>query len=283
MHQLGAHLSIAGGYEKALEKIVKIGGNCLQIFSSSPRGWHQAKVTTQEAKSFIQRKKELQVGTVFFHASYLINLADASSIGHLSKQVLIAELAAADKLEIIGSIIHLGSYKNQDTANLIPEEKYKILIKNILFVLEHTPKNTFFIIENAGNKKIGQSLTEIARIVKDLDNPRVKICLDTCHLFSAGYDLRTAAKLKQFIKEFDQQISLEKLVAWHFNDSRDAFASGHDRHENIGQGTIGKEEFRLILNHPQFRQLPFILETPGFDKQGPDKKNIDILKSLIKQ
>ena len=284
MYKLGAHLSIAGGYEKALEKIVKIGGNCLQIFSSSPRGWNKIKLTDQQIKAFGEMKKKLAIDPIFFHASYLINLADQDRIGGFSKKALIAELNTAFLLGIEGSIVHLGSFKNtgRNVINHVSTEKYATLIQNIQEILNNTPHDTFFIIENAGNKKIGQSLDEISRIVKDLNSERVKVCLDTCHLFSAGYDLRTPEKLQQFLSEFDQKIGLDKLLVWHFNDSRDIFNSGHDRHENIGAGTIGKEEFKLILNHPQLKNLPFIIETPGFDKMGPDKKNLDILKNLTK-
>jgi len=285
MHKLGAHLSIAGGYEKALERIVKIGGNCLQIFSASPRGWNRIIVTEKQIQDFIQLKKKLAVDPIFFHASYLINLADGDRIGSFSKKNLIAELNAAAQLGIKGSIIHLGSFKTlnnrRDGACPVSTKKYQTLINNILGILENTPSHTFFIIENAGNKKIGQSLDEISQIIKDLNNERIKVCLDSCHLFSAGYDLRTPEKLDKFIAEFDRKIGLDKLIVWHLNDSRDAFASGHDRHQNIGEGSIGKEEFRLILNHPHLKKLPFIIETPGFDNQGPDKKNLDILKELI--
>ena len=284
MHKLGAHLSIAGGYDQALKKIGEIGGNCLQIFSASPRGWNRITVTEKQIQDFVQLKKKLAVDPVFFHASYLINLADSERIGSFSKKTLIAELNIASQLGIKGSIIHLGSYKNdrRDVINHVStEKKYPILINNISEILASTPKDTFFIIENAGNKKIGQSLVEIAQIIKDLDNKRVKVCLDTCHLFSAGYDLRTLEKLDRFLAEFDQKIGLDKLIVWHFNDSRDTFASGHDRHQNIGEGLIGKEEFKLILNHPLLKKLPFIIETPGFDNHGPDKKNLDTLKELI--
>ncbi|MFH0979856.1 MAG: hypothetical protein V1803_02840, partial [Candidatus Roizmanbacteria bacterium] len=147
-HKLGAHLSIAGGYHKAIERITAIGGNCLQIFSSSPRGWNFAKTTEQEISQFLNLKSQLNIYPIYFHASYLINLADESRIGHLSKQSLIAEMSIAPLLQIKGSIVHLGSYKNQ-----VSSIKYLVLIKNIKEVLEKTPKESLFIIENAGNRK----------------------------------------------------------------------------------------------------------------------------------
>ncbi len=274
--KLGAHQSIAGGYDKALDRIKNIGGNCLQLFSTSPRGWGFAKIENKKADEFIKKKQKLKIDPIYFHASYLINLADEGKIGHLSKKTLTAEMLTASKLKIKGSIIHLGSYKN---FKLDP--KYKTLIKNIEEVLEKTPEEILFIIENAGNRKIGQTLEEISQITKDVNNNRVRICLDTCHLFSTGYRFTNKKELDQFLDKLDELKLLDKLELFHVNDSRDAFASFHDRHANIGQGTIDISEFKILFNHPGTKNFPFIIETPGFDNNGPDKKNLDILKSLV--
>ncbi|PIV11161.1 hypothetical protein COS50_01630 [Candidatus Roizmanbacteria bacterium CG03_land_8_20_14_0_80_35_26] len=277
MTRLGAHLSIAGGYSKAIERVSNIGGNCLQIFSSSPRGWTFAKIDEAEIKKFLPLKSKLSIDPIYFHASYLVNLADESRIGHLSKQSLIAEMSIAPLLQIKGSIVHLGSYKNQ-----VSSIKYQVLIKNIKEILEKTPKKSFFIIENAGNRKIGQTLEEISQIIKDANDKRVRLCLDTCHLFSNGYRFSNNKELDLFLDKLDELDLLDRLEVWHVNDSRDSFNSGHDRHDNIGQGTIGLNEFKTLLNHPKTKNYPFIIETPGFNDEGPDKKNLDILKSLVK-
>jgi deoxyribonuclease-4 len=276
--KLGAHLSISGGFERALQKIDGIGGNCLQIFSSSPRGWRFAEASEKQVNQFVNLKLQLQTEPIYFHASYLINLADGGKTGYLSKMSLIAEMNLAPKMQIKGSIVHLGSYKEAKT-----ESKYKVLINNIKEVLSKTPKQSLFIIENSGNRKIGQTLEEIAQIVKDLNSERVRLCLDTCHLFSNGYKFENIKELDSFLDKLKQLNLIDKLELWHVNDSRDPLNSGRDRHENIGQGTIGLEEFRILLNHPQTKNYPFIIETPGFNQDGPDKKNLDILKSLIKQ
>jgi len=276
MIKLGAHQSIAGGLDKAIERVVKIGGNCLQIFSSSPRGWSFIKLNNKQIIEFIKKAKKLSVSPIYFHASYLINLADEGKVGRLSKQSLINELNLAQKLKIKGSIVHLGSYKNQVKAS-----KYQVLISNIKEILEKTPKETFFIIENSGTKKIGQNLEEISLIFKDVNNSRLRLCLDTCHLFSSGYKFETKDELDQFLNKLEKLDLLDKLEAWHLNDSCDPLNSGKDRHENIGQGKIGLKEFRILLNHPRTKNYPFIIETPGFGKEGPDKENLDILKSLV--
>ena len=302
--KIGAHQSIVGNYSQALERIKNIGGNCLQIFSSSPRSWNFTKVDEVQATQFRNKKSELNINPIYFHSSYLINLANEEKIGNLSKLSLISELSVAPKLGIKGSIIHLGSFKNFDKGTNILEpgrslfnpkltklrdriilsmnKKISVLMKHIFEILEKTPQDSLFIIENAGNNKIGKNLDEIAEIIKQVNNPRVRVCLDTCHLHSAGYDLTTSEKLNKFLNEFDKLIGLQRLELFHINDSRDPFNSGRDRHQNIGEGTINMEVFRLLLNHPKLKHLPFIVETPGFKYQGPDKKNLDILKSLIR-
>ncbi len=272
---LGAHLSIAGGYTNGLNNIRQIGGSALQIFSSSPRGWHFAKLTPQQIDDFVNLKKKLQIDPVYFHASYLLNLASNDRVSQLSKQSLKHELNIASSLGVRGSIVHLGSFKKS-------VKEYTQIIANIKEVLAATPQNTRFMIENAGNNKIGKTIEEIALLIKAITDPRLKICLDTCHLYSSGYDLSTGVKLESFLADFDRLIGLDRLELFHFNDSRDTFGSGRDRHENIGQGTVPISTFKLIMSHPRLKHLPFIIETPGFDGKGPDQKNLDILKTLNK-
>lgn len=276
MNKLGAHLSITGGYHKALERIKNIGGNCLQIFSTSPRGWSFSKINDQQISQFVEFKNKLKIDPVYFHASYLINLADEGKIGHSSKLSLISELSIASKLNIKGSIVHLGSYKNQPSSI-----KYQALIKHIKEILDRTPEDSLFIIENAGNRKIGRTLEEISKIIKQMGNKRVRVCLDTCHLFSSGYRFTNNKELNLLLDKLDQLDLFDKLELWHVNDSKDPFGSYRDRHENIGKGTLGLDSFKILINHPKTKNFPFIIETPGFKNEGPDKKNLDILKLLI--
>jgi len=282
-YKFGAHLSISGGYHKALERIKDIGGSCLQIFSGSPRGWSFPKINPKDCQLFIEKKNNFQINPVYFHASYLVNLVDNGRIGIMSKKSLINELEVASQLGIVGSIIHLGSFKdNRPTLwDVSKNKRYSILITNILEILTNTPKGVYFIIENAGNRKIGQTLEEISMIIKDINDERVRLCLDTCHLYSAGYSFRNNTELNLLLDKLEKLDLLDKLELWHVNDSRDHFNSGHDRHENIGEGTIGLAEFKTLLNHPKMKNYPFIIETPGFNNEGPDKKNLDILKTLI--
>lgn len=273
--KLGGHLSISGGYTNALTKTIEIGGNSLQIFSSSPRNWGVSPVSNEAIEDFLKQKKQLHIDSVYFHASYLINLADDGRIGKASVTTLTNELKRASEMDVVGTIIHLGSFKKAEIKN------YDQLLSNIQTVLNNTPENTFFIIENAGNNKICSTLDEMAFIIKSLNNKRVKVCLDTCHLYATGYDLSTPEKFDSYIKEFDQKIGLDKLELFQINDSKDPLGSYRDRHENLGEGTIPLEEFRLLLTDNRTKHLPMILEVPGENRQGPDQKNIQILKNLL--
>ncbi len=275
--KVGGHLSVAGGYHNALIKTKEIGGSCLQIFSSSPRNWGVQPVTDSQIQIFLEERKKYKIDPIYFHASYLVNFADNDRIGKASVTTLIDELCLAAKMNIVGSIIHLGSFKQEEKPS---NEQYKIVFDNVHQVLEHTPENTFFIIENAGNKKLNWDISELGHIVKTLNHPRIKVCLDTCHLWGAGYDLSTPDKFEAFFQEFDQKVGMEKLEVFQINDSKDSLGSFRDRHENIGMGQIPIEEFRLLVSSPLTRDIPMILEVPGLDKKGPDKENIQILVSL---
>lgn len=270
--KVGGHLSIAGGHVNALLKTPEIGGNSLQLFSSSPRNWTVIPPTNEQLQEFLKVKNELSIDPIYFHASYLINLADNGYLGHRSIQNLTEELLLAKKMHVKGTIIHLGSFKIKDQEPSI--QQYEILFRNIQQVLTNTPEETLFIIENAGNKKLCNNIDELALVVKSINNPRVKVCLDTCHFHAAGYDLSSQKKFSHFFEDFDSKIGLEKLEVFQINDSKDPLGSFRDRHENIGMGTIPSETFSLLLRDERTKNIPFILEVPGKDKKGPDKENI---------
>ena len=272
-------MSAAGGFAEALNRVKAIGGNCLQLFSANPRGWKLAKISGTEAEEFRKQKKELGIDPVYFHASYLINLASDGEIGDLSEKSLIAELDVAKEVGVKGSIIHLGSFK--DAVGQVLERQRESLIGRIKSVLDKTPPETLFIIENAGTRKIGQTIEEIAGIVKEVRSKRVRVCLDTCHLHAGGYDLRADEKLDIFLEKVDSLFGFDRVELFHLNDSRDPFGSLRDRHENIGEGEVGRKVFELLLKNKKTGGLPFIIETPGFDDDGPDKKNLDILKQMV--
>ncbi len=284
---IGAHVSTAGGYSEAVRRVHEIGGNCLQIFSTSPRGWRVANLSSEEIQKFKKACVQYKISSVYFHASYLINLVGSSEIQQKSINSLVSELKTAGKVGVRGTVVHLGSFKDgkkniNSDVSFRERDRYKLLLKNIKIVLDKTPKETFLIIENMGMRKIGMDLAEIAYIIKNIKNPRLKVCLDTCHLHAAGFDLSNKKKIDNFLLGFEKMIGLENLEVIHINDSRDELGALRDRHDNINEGFVNKEVFRLILNHRKIKKLPFIAEVPGFDNQGADKRNIDRLKKLIK-
>lgn len=281
---IGAHVSIVGGLNTAFERIKRIDGNCMQIFSSSPRSWTLPEISEETRAQFILEKEVLGIGPIYFHASYLINLADTGYIGELSKKALVEDLEIAKSLGMSGVIVHTGSFKN-GTKNApyqfesIEKMQYRKLIESIQNVLEVSP-DISLMLENSGTRKIGWSMNELFTLVKRVNDPRLKICLDTCHLHAAGYDLSTEEAYNVFFDRFDHEIGLERLELFHLNDSKDSFGSFRDRHENIGKGEIADTVFFNLTHGEKTKHLPFILEVPGFDKQGPDEKNIMIVKEI---
>lgn len=272
--RIGAHLSSSGGYRTMFLRAQEIGCNCFQLFSTSPRIWKPAEIKEEDIRTFRSLAEQYGMVPIYFHASYLINLASEEATGERSKAALIHELHTAARLGVRGSIVHTGSFKGG-------REDYYTVVGRIQEILESTPEETVLILENSGNRKIGVKLEELGEIIKEVGSPRVRVCLDTCHLHAAGYDITTKEKLEEFLKYFNSVIGSGRLEAWHINDSRDTFGSFRDRHDNLGEGFVGKEVFRLLVNHKAMQNVPFILETPGFDGNGPDKKNVEIFKGLI--
>jgi deoxyribonuclease-4 len=248
--------------------------------------WIDSKVTDADIDTFVNLKNKLQIDPIYFHACYLINLADGNNTGSKSITSLAFELHLASRMQIRGSIVHTGSFKEGKTPvdnylEMRNSEPYKKLISQLKSVLAETPQNSLLILENAGNRKIGRTIDQLANIVEDVNNDRLKICLDTCHLHAAGYNLYSKESFEQFLDEFDSKIGLSKLEVIHLNDSKDSFGALRDRHENIGDGNVGIDVFKNLLTNTKTKHIPFILEVPGFDEKGPDKENIDIVKQLL--
>ena len=275
----GAHVSVSKGLVRALEKASEMGASCIQIFSSPPQSFIPPKFTDSECSEFKTQARKLDIQPVFIHAKYLINLAsEKESLRTLSIKSLIADLTFAEKIGAQGVIVHTGSHKGKGFNEVLP-----VVVESIKQILEKTPASTTLYLEVAsgGKGKIGSTFEELHAMLDGVGNSRVGVCLDTAHLFAAGYAFDTLEKVVELAKQIEKTIGWATIECMHANDSKVEFKSGKDRHENIGQGFIGKDPFRLLLQHSKFNNLPFILETPGFDDKGPDKKNLDILKSLI--
>ena len=268
----GGHVSIAGGLHNALIKGREEGFDVLQIFVTSPRTFRTTRYTDEEIKVFRSQYAEFNFKRLFFHAIYLINFGSHNQrLRELSRESVVHYLQMGDKLGSIGTIIHLGTDTNREN-----------IISDIKTVLLHTPSSQYFIVESmASQKRLGSNIDELIYINKEVNSDRIGFCIDTQHLFASGTDVRDFSILKQWLDEFDSKIGIDKLLCIHANDSKTELGSHHDRHENIGEGKIGNEGFQNILKQPLLQNKSFILETPGFDKKGPDKKNLRRLKCLL--
>jgi deoxyribonuclease IV len=280
MPKIGGHVSAAKGLYNCFANAKKIGADCVQIFGASPRQWKVNLPTAEIVKKFKQEQKKSGIAPVFLHASYLVNLASPEnrlhygSISHLAEELKIAEVLGAQ-----GLIFHLGSAKESPKAHGI-----KKLIVGIKAVLEKAPGKAQLIMENTagGGSKVGAEISEIGEVFWGVKNKRVKVCIDTAHSFEAGVLNDFSKKdLNSFVKLCDKEFGWKNVVALHVNDSMTKYGSHHDRHDNIGAGEIGLEAFRNLAKHSQFNKLPWILEVPGFAGEGPDKKNIEILRKLF--
>ena len=276
--KIGAHVSSAGGISKALDRGAEIGCETIQIFGSSPQSWAFKPVPEAEQEAFRQKTAETGIAPAFFHAIYLINLgtADQANLGK-GVQSLINYLNLAADIGVRGVIFHPGSHKGVGYEAVLPQ-----VVAAVERVLDNSPDGPYLCLENMAGmgQHIGAKFEELGGILKAVDSPRLRICLDTQHSFAAGYDLTTPDGVEAMIAQFDEAVGLENLTAVHANDSKQLCGSGVDRHDNIGEGFIGEAGFEAIMGNPAFKDVPFFLEVPGFEGKGPDQRNVDILKGI---
>lgn len=281
MPKIGAHVSAAVSLDLVFDRAQEIGAQCTQIFVSPPRQWAQTKHSDAEIEQYTKKRNESGIGPNFIHGIYLINLGtqDQNQL-QKSNSWLSYALNLADALGVSGVIFHPGSHGQREFKTVMPQ-----IAQTLKLVLKYAPKEPKLILETSAGAGggIGDSFKELGEILAQVADNRMKICLDTQHVFASGYDIKTPQGLKNVLEEFDKEIGLENLIAIHANDSKTEYNSGKDRHANIGEGFIGLEGFANLLNNPHLADLPFILEVPGFADTGPDRENISILKSLIKE
>ena len=279
--KLGAHVSTAGGIDKAIDRGVEIGSEAIQIFGSSPQGWAFKPIPEAQTRAFREKAKESDMGPVFFHAIYLINLGTADP-AQLEKGIesLVNYMHLAAEVEAGGVIFHPGSHKGAGYEAILDQT-----VASIERVLERSPEGPYLTLENTAGmgQHIGANLNELGGIISAVSpahRARMKVCLDTQHCYAAGYDIATRDGLDAMLAQFDESIGLDNLVAVHANDSKYPLGAGVDRHENIGQGYIGLGGFENIMSNPAFRDVPFFLEVPGLEKKGPDRENLNSLKEI---
>ena len=270
---LGAHHSIAGGFDRAVERAVDTGCDCLQIFTRNINQWAVKPIADADAAAFRAAVREAGLSFVVAHDSYLINPAsDDASLRGKSIEALADEVRRAGQLGIPWVVAHPGAAGVQSVDAAVARAA-----AGIAEALRRTARMpTGILIETTAGQGscLGAAFEEIGAMLEVIDavpglRKRVGVCLDTCHVFAAGYRLAPAAALDDTLRQFDRHIGLGRLKLIHANDSKRELGSRVDRHEAIGKGRIGREAFRLLITHPKLSGIPLILETP---KEGPDGK-----------
>lgn len=280
MHILGVHLSISGGMHHALEKAENLGIQAVQIFLKNSNRWIARPYTEQEICSFKEARGRIPGLQVFAHTGYLINLAGEGDTLKKSIQALADELSRASQLDIDSLVLHPGSHGGRGIEAGIDR-----IAESLNSLLERKQKPMILLETTAGQgHSVGHRFEHLNSIIDRVSiKSKLGVCLDTCHVFAAGYDIREKNSINSVLKEFDGLVGLEKLRLIHINDSKRECGSRVDRHEHIGKGNIGTAGFGLLLNNPKLKSIPFILETPKFNDDEADKINLKLLRRLIKR
>ncbi len=288
-------MSIAGGVEQAILRGHSIGCQTIQIFTKNNNQWHGKPLTDEKIEKFKKERQEKRIHPILSHDAYLINLASPKpNVYKKSLDAFTDEIIRVEQLGIEYLVMHPGAHlgKGEDWA-------LKQIAETIGMVLGKVEKGTApFLTPKKGavplrilleitagqGTNVGYKFEHLVEILKQVNQPdRMGVCMDTCHLFAAGYDIRTAQGYKEVMKQFDDIVGVEQIYAFHLNDSKKGLGCRVDRHEHIGQGAIGLEGFRALLNDPRFEKNPMGLETP----KGPDLKedvmNLKVLRGLLQE
>ena len=275
---VGAHVSSAGRIDKAIGNAVDVSAETFQIFGAAPQQWRRKQHPDGDLDAFAERREEERLGPAFIHAIYLINLATPND-ELLAKSVdaLAADLALANRIGARGVIVHVGSHLGTGFETALPR-----IGEAIGRALGQAEGPSLLLLENAAGEgnKVGSSFEELAAMAAEARDERVRICLDTCHLHAAGYPIHTAKGLQETAAAFTRELGAEMLEAVHANDSKTPLGSGRDRHENIGQGSIGLEAFRRMIRSRLLRSAPWLLEVPGPEGKGPGPGDVALLRAL---
>ncbi len=278
--EIGAHMSIAGGLHRALERGREVGCGAVQIFLKNQRQWAAKPLEADEVRMFRAARRRTGIRRAFAHSSYLINLAspDASAWAQ-AVTAFTDELERAEALELSCVVIHPGSHMGGGL-----EAGLRRVIAALDQVLARTSGCRVKVaLENTagGGNSLGRTFAELATLIDGAARPeRIGVCVDTCHLFAAGYDLRTAAGYGRAMAECEAAVGRRRVLAFHLNDARAPLGSGLDRHEHIGRGFLGLAPFRYLLNDHRFARVPKVLETPKEPEPTADLRNLSTLRRL---
>ncbi len=275
--RIGAHVSISGGVEKAVERQEEIGGNTGQIFAGSPRTWSVSEYEDDDGEKFQDSRDEHDQNPYVIHSTYLVNLATPKDeLFQKSIDCLQAELDAAAQLGVEYVVFHPGAHTGSGRENGIERIAEGIDELDI-------PENVTLLLENTAGKgtTLGKSMGELREMIHEAetDSEKIGVCIDTCHAHAAGYELREKEGFQDFLQEIREDIGLEKVKVLHLNDSKDEKGSEKDNHQDIGCGEIGDKGFRNIVNAEEFEDLPMILETPSEERPGY-KENLEKILEL---
>ncbi len=280
--RIGVHLGTAGGASNAVERAREIGANTFQIFSSSPRMWRAPKVDPRQAERMKALRASLDVGPLVIHTSYLVNVCSQSDdVRQKSIEAFRGEIERALILGAEYLVLHPGSWKG-----LTRDEGLKLAAESITHAIDGLPwHGTGFhiLIENTAGAEfsLGGSFQQVAELVVRLKpTAPVGVCLDTCHSHVAGYDMVSAEGYAETMDQVATTMGFGAVRVWHCNDAKSERGSKLDRHEHIGQGTMGVEPFRRFVNDERFAHSAFIAETP-VDEPGDEGRNVRVLKSLV--
>ena len=275
---LGAHVSIAGGFDRALERGARIGCTAVQIFTKNANRWRAKPITDAAAEAFRTAWQQSSIGPILAHDAYLINLASPKpAVRDKSRAALIDELRRCGQLGIDALVMHPGAHLGDGEAAGLQR-----VCQDLATVLAETPVEVRLLIENTAGQgsSLGAEFAHLATLLDGCGSERLGVCFDTCHAHAAGYDLSTEAGYAQTMAEFDRLVGLEQIAAFHLNDCRREAGSRVDRHAHIGAGTIGHAGFACLMRDTRFADLPMVLETPKGEDDEMDRINLSLLRDL---
>jgi deoxyribonuclease-4 len=275
---LGAHISIGGGLYKAIERGTELGCTTIQFFVKSNRQWHAKKLTNEEVEFFKEAHKQSPIDPLIAHASYLINLGSPHAVtAQKSYLALLDELIRCNMLGIKYLVLHPGSHLGTDVDACLAQ-----IAHYVSDALNHVQGSTTILFETMAGQgtSIGSTLEQLAQLIRMTKSRNIGICVDTCHLFAAGYDFRAPTQYHHLWNTFDKVIGMQHLKVIHCNDSVNDIGSHIDRHANIGMGKIGLTAFKLLMNDNALFNVPKILETPKKDPAS-DAHNIQVLLDAL--
>lgn len=277
MPLIGTHVSVAGGLFKAVERAEALNCESMQIFTRNQLQWKSKELSSDEIKDFNSALNKSKISKVISHASYLINLAGSDEIRKKSEAALVNEIIRCSLLGISNVVLHPGFAREFTTEKAI--ERISDSLTHILDITVETKVSILLETMSGQGSVIGKDFSQLTTIHEILDNsPRIGFCVDTCHIFAAGYDIRSVESYNAVTSQLIEKLGLSNIRCWHLNDSLGGLGSTKDRHENLGQGKIGLLPFELLMQDERFKCIPVILETPK--ENDGDNKNLSILRKF---